>query len=175
MLTGTPIFHCRAEAGRCRTGVLMGQGRRAPLPSSRDKQAATGQSLPDPQDSSRSLCPPPPTLQPNNNPSPASQGVSSRILHRNSGQKRARDTSTNTSSSLQPQRTCWNKGSGPGNSPRGRCPQARHPCPGVGQELHARITCTAVDEAPKAKRGVSYRPAMSQALFRGRQYTRRLE
>ena len=67
----------------------MGQGGRAPLPSSRDKQAATGRSLPDPQDSRRSLCPPPPALRPNH-PSPASQGASSRILPRNSGQKRAR-------------------------------------------------------------------------------------
>ena len=62
-----------------------------------------------------------------------------------------------------------------GNSPRGRCPQARHLHPGVRQELHVRVICTLVDEVPKAKRGVSYRPAMSHALFRGRVYTRRLE
>ena len=112
----------------------MGQGGRAPLPSSRDKQAATGRSLPDPQDSRRSLCPPPPALRPNH-PSPASQGASSRILPRNSGQKRARDTCTNTPPrSLQPQRTCWNKGSGPGRLlwetaqrevPTGRAPAPR--------------------------------------------------
>lgn len=153
MLTRTPIFHCRAEAGRYRTGVLTGQGGRAPLPSSADKRAATGRSLPDPQDSSRSLCLPPPTLQPNNNPSPVSQGVSSRILHRNSGQKRARDTSTNTP---PPQAPCSPRGlagiRGGGltgccrKQPQGEVPTGQALAPRRAPGTASCVTCTGVDE-----------------------------